>query len=162
MSEVVFRRIRGRIVPIRKKKKDSIKEAAAFTAAGVSASIVSGRNIGKAVSKMTDRKIFRFTADEIKRRVKRQKRISRNFRISGQITGGVLLSQGIQKFLKSQGVNESASLDVGAEVGSQAAAAIISNSARKQFAIKGFKVPTSLKRSSKKLLQALVKKKLKI
>lgn len=152
-----FVRINGKVVPIggkkdprseKPKKRDTAKKkkstnqatkSALFSFSGIAASIGAGifasNNIKKA--NRGQQQAFTFlkegkTPDFLNKNVALSKRKAKRFTLGGQLLGGALLSQGIQRGLKAAGVeNDSLAIDIGAEAGSQAAAELLTRSVRK-------------------------------
>ena len=178
-----FVRINGRIVPIggdrsnrnkgfssqkrtalKKKKQEQATKSALFTISGLGTSIGAGifASRNKRRAKLGQQTAFDFINDGIAPPKKIQKKAidalnkrSRQFTLGGQLLGGALLSQGIQRALKSAGVeNDSLALDIGAETGSQAAAELITRSFRKG---QGGKVFEGSKRAEAARLARLTK-----
>lgn len=174
-NDIVFRRIRGRIVPIKRKKtsySDEYKKAASLAGGGALVSGLSGRGFAKTLQRAKAKRsaAFRlmnrtggFLPESLQAsRVVRLQKASKAFRVGGQIAGGALLSQGVQRFLRSQGVDDNdLAVSVGAEAGSQIASGIIAREANKVFGVKS-KLPfKKIASGAKSVLKTIAKKKFK-
>lgn len=166
--------------PMAKETKFAL-QSAAFGVAGVGASLFAGKRQRLAFKKAerVSQQSFRFAmekTDYLPRGVKtpgegfvkarKFLRRSKMFGVGGQIAGGALLSQAVQRGLRSQGVEiDNPIIDVGAEAGSQVASYLISKESqkflnqKKKFSVK---VPNSLKRLAKDVGTRFIKKQLRL
>lgn len=172
MSEVRFIRRNGRVIPIKVDKKKEAYKSAGFTAAGIGTSVASGKLFSKTLSKAKKQKQLAFGfIDDMGGNIPRPLRdesVSKlfkrapQFKLGGQLLGGALLSQGVQRALKAAGVeSDSVAIDIGAEAGSQLASGLITRSANKSFGMRSnFELPKSVKRIGKDVLSRLVKRQL--
>jgi len=159
-EDVIFRRIGGRIVPIRATKKErktdvgKVVAGVGFLGAGVSISAKSGQIAAKRarkaerISRMTER-FVRERSDFLSVRAKgspaigfakarKQLKSAKRTVFSGQILGGVLMAQGVKKLIESQGIETDTLLgDIGSEFliegGAQVSSAIINREISKAF-----------------------------
>jgi hypothetical protein len=187
-GRVVPIKVKGSFNPKKQKKpKPMAKEtkfalqSAGFTIAGLGASIASGRK-STSLFKRADKihqMSFDFAMDKNFSRlpkgiksssegmIKAGKMIKRSkqLRSLGQIAGGAMLSQGVQRALRSQGIEiDNPVIDVGAEAGSQLASHLIARESRKAFgsAKKKFsvKMPSGLSKVAKDIGTRFIKKQL--
>jgi len=115
-DRIIFRRVKGRIIPIRLKKRDERVKGAGFISGGVGVSAATGFAAGKA----SERVIFRSAAAETLTRLaagkgrtdlgtlkiaakalkgaKRAAFFGRSVQALGVLAGGILISEGIKKF----------------------------------------------------------------
>lgn len=195
-QNVRFIRKNGRVIPIRvkgtkpkraKKPKKMSKEtklglqSAGFTMAGIATALFAGKSQVKRFKRAErmSQQSFRFvteksdylpkgikTAGEGFQKARLNLKRSRQIGQIGQVAGGALLSQGIQRALRSQGVEiDNPAIDVGAEIGSQIAAGLIARESRKAMGMKpkfSIKVPPSLKRLAKDVGTRFIKKQLRL
>lgn len=183
-QDIVFRKIRGRIVPIKVKEKNKTDYAkaglsAAFLAGGVGTAIGSGRKAGRnlrkaeRISRMSERFIME-KSDFLSMRAKGSParafkiakgklRKSKRLAFGGQILGGVLMAQGVKKALESQGLETDNLLgEVGSEFliegGTQVSAAVINREMKK--AVAGKKNVSKVAKFTNKALSKIFKRKL--
>jgi hypothetical protein len=187
-GRVIPIRVKGSFKPKKQKKpKPMAKEtkfalqSAGFTLAGIASSLFAGKKQVKTLKRAerTSQQTFRFVQEKtdylptgIKSpsegfiKARKQLRRSRAFGIGGQVIGGALLSQGVQRALRSQGVEiDNPVIDVGAEAGSQVASALISREAKKMMGIRpkfSVKVPNSIKIVGKDIATRFIKRQLRL
>ena len=180
-TKIRFVRIRGRIVPIRPKKDKHLKiKGAALITSGAALSFITGKITGKALKKAERESLasFRFIKEQTdflpKRfrgspsfgfgRARTRLRFARGSRLLGQLIGGALISQGLQKGLGSFGISaNSLEANIATEVGSQAAAAIIARQVDRKLKIPTkFSVPKGVKSFGKLIAKRFIARKFRV
>lgn len=192
-EKIRFVRIKGRVVPI-KVKADSFKpkrqvkpkkmsketkfalQSSAFTVAGLATSIGAGKLSSKKFKQARHGKQMAFDLmgeaggvipEKIKQKAILQKiKRAKQFSSAGQVLGGALLSQAVQRGLRSQGIEiDSPIIDVGAEAGSQVASHLIARQSSKMLKQKKkfhIKVPSAFTRLAKDFGTRFIKKQLRL
>ena len=153
-KDVTFIRVKGRVIPIKRKNpadesKSLAKQSAGFTASGIALSAGAGKisNMVESrakfsVSRAMDKEFFSSKVIDFGRVAKAEKRskrlykFSKNIPLLAQLGGGALISQGFQRALRATGVEiTNPVLDVAAEAGSQLASFLIARSIRRKLRI---------------------------
>lgn len=141
-GRVIPIKVKGGFKPVKNKKPSKAKlgmQSAGFAVAGLGVSAGTRSLISKSIKK-TD-KLMRLStksfsilspssaleaSEKFTEKARKQIKFSKRSLIGGQILGGALLSQAFQRGLRSQGIEiDNPAVDVGAEIGSQVASAII-------------------------------------
>lgn len=172
MSEVKFIRRRGKIIPIRsKKRKEEVKKSAAFITSGVATSFLAGKLSGESgrKAKFRGQMVMPFmqeTSGAIPKTLKKKnidklRKLSIKSSSLGKFLGGFLIGEGIEKGIGNR--EDSIGKELISQAGGQISAQIISSQRRKAFGIRSsFKMPTAVKKISKDLASKFVKKQLRL